>query len=61
MTESLTSAQQSVAKLQQQCAVAAESKRQTDDKLRQLSQFLNQALNSPPSAVRPASPASTPS
>jgi hypothetical protein len=58
MTESLTITQQNVARLQQECAVAATSKRETDDKLRQLSVFLNQALGSP-SAVRPASPAST--
>ncbi|KAF1794294.1 hypothetical protein GQ600_4735 [Phytophthora cactorum] len=57
MTESLTATQRSVARLQQECAVAAASKRQTDDKLQQLSQFLNQALNSPPS-IRPASPTS---
>ncbi|EEY57813.1 aspartyl protease family A01B, putative [Phytophthora infestans T30-4] len=51
MTESLTATQQSVAKLQHECASAAEGKRQTDDKLRQLSLFLDQALNSP-SSVR---------
>ncbi|CEG44849.1 aspartyl protease family [Plasmopara halstedii] len=56
MTQSLATARQSVAQLQKDCAVAAESKRDTDDKLRQLSQFLNQALNSPPSNLRPSSP-----
>ncbi|KAG7393966.1 Ribonuclease P protein subunit p25 [Phytophthora pseudosyringae] len=58
MTESLTTAQQSVARLQQECAVAAENKRHTDDKLQQLSHFLNQALKSPASSIRPASPTS---
>ncbi|KAH7474607.1 hypothetical protein PRIC1_013266 [Phytophthora ramorum] len=59
MTENLTTAQQSVARLQQECAAASDSKRDADDKLRQLSNFLNQALNSPNSNnVRPASPTS---
>ncbi|GMF27927.1 unnamed protein product [Phytophthora lilii] len=61
LAESLATTQQSVSRLQQECAVAAASKREADDKLRQLSHFLNQALGSPSNnreSPRPASPTS---
>ncbi|OWZ08811.1 Aspartyl protease [Phytophthora megakarya] len=54
LTASLATAQGSVSRLQQECAVAADNKRQADDKLRQLSQFLTQALSPPSSNVREA-------
>ncbi|KAG7399320.1 Ribonuclease P protein subunit p25 [Phytophthora boehmeriae] len=60
LTANLTTTQENVARLQQECAIAAAKKRETDEKLHQLSQFLQQALHPKSTSsnidLRPASP-----